>query len=282
MIDQKIYQLWLDKFNDDSINTQSVSFNGNFVFVRVNDNLTVKQVSTYNSYDTVDKYMVVMGETVSLPTDFVDENNRTGWNKQLTFRFDVRHKDKVLEAIQEVYLYFKANTIQTIEDDTTYKFKIKPSRPAFAGTEQGAGTVFVYYTMNFDCETIETGWYGDEATHTMAINGETLQSIILDQVLIGSATAVNPSNKLTVEENTDNTPISRGVTLQFVINYDGTTLNKKLRKVIEGKESRETKFDYRKVFDGDTDNYTFVISGGNLLYKKGVLAQLKFNGVEKK
>lgn len=280
MIDQKIYQLWLDKFNDKTINTQAVSFNGNHVFVRVNDNLTVATTSTYNPYDTVDKYVVVVGETVSLPTDYIDENNRTGWNKQLTFRFDVRQKDKVLEAMQQVYLYFKANTVQSIVDDTTYKMIVKMSRPAFAGTEQGAGTVFVYYTMNIDADMLETGWFGNEAVHTMGISSGALTSIILDELIIGSAVAVNPSNKLTVEENTDNKAISRGITYQFTIDYDGTTLNEKLRKVIEGIDSRETKFYYRKVFNSQTENHTFLITGGSVVYKKGVMIQLKFSGVQ--
>ena len=37
MIDKTIFQLFLDKANYDSINTQNVKIRGNYVFVRIND-----------------------------------------------------------------------------------------------------------------------------------------------------------------------------------------------------------------------------------------------------
>ena len=278
MIDKKIFQFMLDTLNDE--NTQGVKFKGNYVFVRVNDNLQLLEASTYNPYDTVLSDFVAMAETVSQPTDYVEANNRTGWVKQYTFQFDVRNKDTVLEALQEVYNYLKLNNVQEIVDDETYKFVLKPTRATFVGNQQGAGTVFTTYSMNLFAETIETGYYGNESTHTMAVHNGTLQSIIIDQVVIGSNVATNPTNDITSNVNTTHKAISRGVTLQFVINYDGTALNKTILGLVEGIGNRETTFDYRKVFDSVTSDYEFLITGGSVVYKNGVVIQIRFNGVE--
>ena len=280
MIDKKIFQFMLDKLNNTSINTQGVKFKGNYVFVRVNDNLQLLEASTYNPYDTVLSDFVAMAETVSQPTDYVEANNRTGWVKQYTFQFDVRNKDTVLEALQETYNYLKVNNVQEIVDDETYKFVLKPTRATFVGNQQGAGTVFTTYSMNLFAETIETGFYGDEAVHKMAKFGLTPNEVIMDSVTVGSAVSMDVDNDITENANTGNEPIARGVSLQFVLNYKGTALEREIRQVIEGKEDREKTYVYQKEFDTATETWTFRIVTGNVVYKKGGLIQLAFNGVE--
>ena len=278
MIDKAIFQFVLDTVNNQ--NTQGISFRGNYVFVRVNDIQQMLDTSTYNAYDTVDTDFCAMAEIISQETPYVEENNRSGWVKRYAFQFDIRDKDKTLTALQEFRNYLRENSVQSLVDDETYKMNIKISRPCFVSNQQGAGTIFTTYYIDFFADMVETGFYGNEATHTMAVSSGTLQSVILDQVVISSATATNPSNILTVEQNTDNQPVSRGLTFNFIINYDGSTLLKTIRKVVEGKTSRETTFDYRKVFDGDTDNYEFVITSGSVVYKNGVIVAINFNGVE--
>jgi hypothetical protein len=271
----------LDKANDETINTQGVKIRGNYVFVRVNDNTQMLDESTYNSYDTVDTDFVAMAEIISQETPYVEANNRSGWVKRYAFEFDIRDKTKVLAALQEVRDYFFENTVQSITDDsTTYKMNVKVSRPMFVSNRQGAGTIFTSYYIDFFADMVETGYYGNEATHTMCINGGTLQSVILDQAIIGSATAMNPSNDLTSEGNTSNQPTARSVTFQFILNYDGTALSKSILSSVEGIGSRETTYDYRKVFDSVTRNYEFRITGGSAIYKNGVVLTINFNGVE--
>lgn len=279
MIDKKIFQFMLDTLNNE--NTQGIKFKGNYVFVRVNDNIQLLEASSYNPYDTVLSDFVAMAETVSQPTDYVEANNRTGWVKQYTFQFDVRKKDAVLEALQEIYNYLKLNNVQEIVDDETYKFVLKPTRATFVGNQQGAGTVFTTYSMNIFAETIETGFYDDEVTHKMNVKGSTVQTIIKDTATIGSATSMDVDNDITDNVNTSNEPVARGVSLQFVINYDDSTFQRVLRKVIEGKSSRETVFTYEKKMPNETaETWDFLVVTGNVVYKKGVLLQLAFNGVE--
>ena len=285
MIDKTIFQLMLDKLNDETINTQGVTFKGNFVFVRINDNQQMLETSTYNPYDSELADFVAMAEIVSQETAFVEENNRSGWVKRYAFSFDVRDRDTVLTALQQVRDYFRANSIQSIVDtvdtvDTTYNMNVKVSRPSFMGNQPDGGTVFSTYYMDFFADMVETGYYGNQATHTMAVSGGTKVAINEDSITISQATVTNPSNKLTSEVNTSNRVVSRGVSFDFTLNYDGSTLHKTIRRIIDGKVSRETRFDYRKVFNGDTYDYDLVITGGSCVYKKGVLVQLQFNMVE--
>lgn len=285
MIDKTIFQLMLDKCNDATINTQGIKFKGNFVFVRVNDNQQMLEASTYNPYDSELNDFVPCAEIISQETSFVEDNNRSGWVKRYAFTFDIRDKDKTLTALQQVRDYFRENSTQTITDtvdtvDTVYKLNVKVSRPSFMGNQADAGTIYSTYYMDFFADMVETGYFGNEITHTMALSGGIHQSVILDSVTIGSATATNPSNKLTVEANTNNKPISRGVTLQFILDYDGTALNKSIMSVVKGTTSRETIYEYKEVFDGVTTEYDFIITGGSVVSKKGVIVQVNFSGVQ--
>ena len=334
MIDKTLFLFFLTKLNDTSINTQGVEFKGNYVFVRINDAQQFLSTSSYNAYDTEETNFTALAEVISNEEAFVENNNRSGWTKQYAFQFDIRDKDENLAALQELRDYLRANSTQTIvDDDTTYKMSIKVTRPIFAGNQQGAGTVFPTYVMTMYADTLETGFFGNEATHTMreyttlgvdeitvgetyeittlgttdweVIFGETelpyivgyqgvaesvgtgtgevttvLQSAIFDQVTVSSATTTNPSNLLTENSNTKHQPVARGVSINFVLNYDGSLLNQAIRRVVEGKQDRETIFVYRKVFDGDSDDYNITITGGSVVYKNGVVVQINFNGVE--
>ena len=280
MIDKKLFELILSKLNDDSINTQEVTFKGNYVFVRINNTQTMMEASSYNAYDLTQKRYIAMAEITSNPTDFVEENNRTDFVKDYAFQFPTNLQDEALEALQEVFLYFRSNNVQTVIDDVTYKVLIKPSRPRFLGNQQQAGGIDSTYGMTFFMTLIETGEFTNTATHQMALTGGTLQDIFIDDVTIASQTAMSPSNILTSEVNTKSEPVARGMAFTFSLYYDGTVLLKNILSVVEGKTSRETRYDYEKVFDGVTQSYTLYITGGSVSYKNGLVHKIQFTATE--
>jgi hypothetical protein len=281
MIDKKLYELILGKLNDATINTQGVTFKGNYVFVRYNDTQTLMEASTYNAYDLKQTVYIGMAEITSVPTDFVEKNNRTDFVKEYAFQFPVRMQDKALEALQEVFLYFRTNNVQTVVDNVTYKVLIKPHRPRFLGNQQQAGGIDATYGMSFFITLIETGEFTNTATHEMSISGGTLQDLFIDAVNITNQTAVSSSNLLTSESNTKSEPISRSLSFTFTIYYDSSTLLETILGVVEGKTSRETLFTYQKTFDSVVRSWDIYITGGNVIYKNGLIHQITFNGTEK-
>lgn len=281
MIDKKLYELILGKANDETINTQGVPVKGNYVFVRYNDRQTLTEASTYNAYDKVEREFMGMAEITSTPTDFVEKNNRTDFIKEYAFQFSSKRKDESLEALQELFLYFRENNVQVVVDDVTYKVLIKPHRPRYLGsTTTSAGKVFVLYGMQFFMTLIETGEFTNTATHEMRISGGTYQDLFIDDVTIANQTAISASNLLTSEVNTKAEPVSRAINFSFSIYYDSSVLVETILGVIEGKTSRETLFDYQKVFDGVTRAYTVYITGGTVSYKLGSVHKITFNATE--
>lgn len=280
MIDKKIFQLMLSKLNDDTINTQGVKFKGNFVFVRMNDYQTLASASTYNPYDTVNSKYIGVAEIVSIPTDYVESNNRTEWLKTYAFQFRANMKDEALEALQEVYLYFKSNTVQTIVDDTTYKLILRVNRPKLEGAQQQAGSMSIMYSMDLAAVTIETGYYGNEVTHEMGLGTATPTEIIADNVSINSLCVTNPKSSMTENKNTTHKFIGRTNTLKMQIYYDGTTLTNAILNVIEGKLDRDTEFVYQRTINSVTVSWDIKISSGNIVYKTGQVMMLNIDCVE--
>ena len=285
MIDKTIFQLMLDKCNDATINTQGIKFKGNFVFVRVNDNQQMLEASEYNPYDSKLNDFVPCAEIISQETSFVEDNNRSGWVKRYAFTFDIRDKDKTLTALQQVRDYFRENSEQTITDtvdtvDTEYTMNVKVSRPSFMGNQADAGTIYSTYYMDFFADMIETGAFANGVVHTMALRGETKVACGEDTITISQATTVNPSNKLTASANTENRPVSRAMSFDFFLNYNGSDLHKEILSILDGNGDREQRFDYRKVFGTVTRDYDIIITGGSVVYKKGIVLQLRFKAVE--
>ena len=285
MIDKTIFQLMLDKCNDATINTQGIKFKGNFVFVRVNDNQQMLEASTYNPYDSELNDFVPCAEIISQETSFVEDNNRSGWVKRYAFTFDIRDKDETLTALQQVRDYFRENSEQTITDtvdevDTEYTMNVKVSRPSFMGNQADAGTIYSTYYMDFFADMIETGAFANGVVHTMALRGETKVACGEDTITISQATTVNPSNKLTASANTENRPVSRAMSFDFFLNYNESDLHKEILSILDGNGDREQRFDYRKVFGTVTRDYDIIITGGSVVYKKGIVLQLRFKAVE--
>lgn len=274
MLDKAIYEYVLSKLN---LNTQEITFKGNFLFVRYNDSMTLLSADTYNPYDLTDTKFVGVAESTSIETPYSESNNRSGWTKRYVFMFDYEDNEEVLTALEETRDYFLANRVHTIDSKT---FVWRVSRPSFGGNQQQNGTINSTYYMDFFGDSVETGNYMDSATHKMCIYGGTLQDIIIDSSIISYTCNMNPSNIMTGEYNTFNSPVSDGVGIQMTINYDSTTLLETLYKHITGKYSRETKYTYQTVFDSITQSYDLYIASGSIVYQNGVLTQLTINFVE--
>lgn len=279
MLDKVFYEYILAKFN---ANTSSVTFKGNYVYLRVNDTMTLMEATSYNAYDTAPVSYVACAEVISTETPFVESNNRSGWVKQYAFMFPLSKKDDVLAALQETRDTFLSTNTHTVTDGSdTYTFVIKCQRPTYAGaTKARAGEIYVTYTMQLMADSVELGYYGNTTVVSLAINGGTLQALIVDSLTVSSANTIDPSNIITSESNISNAIIGRGVNFTLDVYYDSTTLLETLYKQIMGDTSREQIYDLRVVFDGITENYDVKVASGSVVFKKGVIVKLNITFVE--
>jgi|LGOV01.1.fsa_nt_gb hypothetical protein len=283
MLEQSMFNFILEKIHDAGVNPDSIKIKGNFNYVMIGDSSEMFETATHNAYDISKEQFIPMALTISKEIAFVEANNRSDWLQQYALMFPESKTEAVLAVLQNLRDYFYDNPTHSITDDsTTYKYAFKVSRPekVFTSPPQ-AGEVWHTYIMQFQATSIVSGKFCDEHVITMKKTGGAYASIDWDTITIQTGISMNPSNKITDTDNMTNAPIGRNTSGTMEINYDGSTLNKDIYKVVSGKLDRTTVFFIKDIFDGITHEYEVYISGGSYVLKKRAVYKILFTWVEK-
>lgn len=275
MLSSKIYEEVITKAN---LNTQSITFEGNFLFGFYDDTFLIEKQDSNNAYNVSQVSFVPVSEIISTEQPFLEDNNRSDFTKIYEFAFP-SNTPNVIEALQELRDYYYANpTFTVLDNGVTYRVNAKVTRPNKSREIYDRGGYFIMiYQMQFFLTVYDDAKGYDTNQSQILIDS---QLIPYTSFSFGTQTTMDTSNKFGVN-NVEKVPYARGVAGNGQIVYDKSTLSKKMLDSVLQINARDT--EYTLSFNIDSKNYTstiYISSGGITVQKNGVIL-IDFEWVEK-
>lgn len=166
-----VFDLILSKLN---LNTQGVTYDGNFMFEfsRAGDNNF--KITTLNELEYVETEIVPVVDVQTIQVPFVEANDRDDWERELYFAIyipETTHSvtgEQVIE-FDDTNPRYQAilETINTFDTTLTftsgsYKYTFKVKEPTKVGVFTYNGKYYQILAMTFNITSIQTGFFGNE------------------------------------------------------------------------------------------------------------------------